>query len=76
MTEERRKQIVKVVHELAEKMKIKVRQDRHTALDALKTIADEDEKERSQKEMQKMVDDTNVKIEATAKQKEQEVMTI
>lgn len=76
MTEERRLQMKKVVSQIAEKAKIRVRQDRQTIHDALKTEADEDEKERAQKELQKLVDDANKKIEDSAKQKEQEVMTV
>ncbi len=76
MTEERRLQLKKVVKELAEQAKIRVRQDRQQANDALKQIADENEKERTQKDLQKLVDETNEKIDSAAKQKEQEVMTV
>lgn len=76
MTEERRKQITKIVSQLAEAAKISVRQDRQKANDAIKAIADENEKERLTKELQKMVDDANKKIEDAAKKKEQEVLTI
>ena len=76
MTEERRVQMTKIVKQLAEQTKIKIRQQRQTANDALKQLADENERERSQKELQKFVDDANVKVESMAKQKEQEVMTV
>lgn len=76
MTEERRKQITKVVHQLAEAAKISVRQERQKANDAAKEIADENEKERLQKELQKHVDDANKLIEDSVKKKEQEVMTV
>jgi ribosome recycling factor len=42
----------------------------------LESEADEDEKERGQKELQKMVDDANGKVEEAAKKKEQEIMTV
>ncbi len=76
MTEERRVQITKSVHQLAEAAKIKIRQDRQEANDAAKTIAEEDEKERVQKELQHHVDEANKKVEELAKKKEQEVMTV
>jgi ribosome recycling factor len=76
MTEERRGQIVKIVHQLAEQAKISIRQERQKANDELKDVADENEKERSQKELQKLVDDANAKVETSAKKKEAEVMTV
>ena len=76
MTEERRKQICKTVGQLAETAKIKIRQDRQTANDTTKTIAEEDEKERVQKELQQHVDAANKKVEELAAQKEKEVMTV
>ncbi len=76
MTEERRLQVKKIVGQLSEQAKIRIRQDRQGANDALKEVADEDEKERGQKELQKIVDDANKSVEDSAKQKEQEIMTI
>ncbi len=76
MTEERRTQITKVVHQLAEAAKIKIRQERQAANDAAKEIAEEDEKQRVQKELQHMVDAANKSIDDAAKKKEQEVMTV
>lgn len=76
MTEERRAQITKIVGQLAEQAKIRVRQDRQAANDALKDITDKDEKERGQKELQKLVDDANHKIDESAKKKVAEVMSI
>ncbi len=76
MTEERRKQVTKIVKELAEHAKIRIRQDRQVANDEAKTIAEEDEKERVQKELQHLVDQINVQIDEAAKQKEKEVMTV
>ncbi len=76
MTEERRSSLKKIVGQLTEQAKIKIRQDRQTANDVIKLLADEDEKERMQKELQKLVDEWNEKVENAAKQKEQEVMTV
>lgn len=76
MTEERRKQITKIVHQLSEQCKITIRQDRQKANDEIKTISDENEKTRLQKELQKGVDEANAKVDALAKKKEQEVLTV
>lgn len=76
MTEERRKQVTKTAKELAEQAKIRIRQDRQAANDQAKEIAEEDEKERVQKELQHLVDQSNAKIDEMAKQKEKEIMTI
>lgn len=76
MTEERRKQVTKTAKELAEQAKIRIRQDRQSANDQAKEIAEEDEKERVQKELQHLVDQSNAKIDDMAKQKEKEIMTI
>jgi ribosome recycling factor len=76
MTEERRLQINKIVGQLAEQAKIKVRQDRQIAHDEIKEVSEEDEKERLQKELQRLVDEANKKIDESAKKKQQEVMTV
>lgn len=76
MTEERRLQIKKIVSQLAETAKIAIRQERQKANDTAKEITDENEKERIQKDLQKMVDDGNKAIEDSVKKKEQEVMTV
>lgn len=76
MTEERRTQITKIVHQLAESAKISVRQERQKSNEIIKDIADENEKERLTKELQKHVDEANEKVEESAKKKEQEVMTV
>lgn len=76
MTEERRLQIRKIVSQLSEQAKIKVRQDRQITHDAIKAVPEEDEKERLQKELQKLVDEANKRIDDSAKKKEAEVMTV
>ncbi len=76
MTEERRIQMKKVVSQLSEQAKIRIRQDRQAANDQAKEIAEEDEKERVQKELQHLVDLANGKIDEAAKQKDKEVMTV
>ena len=78
MTEERRKQLVKVLHTLAEEARITIRQhrqDAHTAVKHDKARA-EDERFRLDKQIREAVDKINAEIEQLAKKKEQEVMTI
>ncbi len=76
MTEERRLHLKKVVSQLAEQTKIKIRQLRQEANTALSEEDAEDEKARAEKDLQKHVDDANVLVEELAKKKEAEVMTV
>jgi len=77
MTEERRKELTKVVQKLAEEAKITLRQHRQAALDKIKTEEkDEDARFTQQDEIQKLVDKANLQIEELRKKKEQEVMTV
>ncbi|MBI5414808.1 ribosome recycling factor [Candidatus Peregrinibacteria bacterium] len=78
LTEERRKEIVKVVHKLGEDAKISIRQVRHEAHDAIKKdkSLSEDDSKRAEKELQEKVDKSNKDVEDFQKRKEQEVLTI
>lgn len=77
MTEERRKELVKVVQRLAEEAKITLRQHRQAVLDKIKTEEkDEDARFTQQDDLQKLVDKANLQIEDLRKKKEQEVMTV
>ncbi|HLD71482.1 MAG TPA: ribosome recycling factor [Candidatus Peribacteraceae bacterium] len=76
MTQERREQLGKVVHQLAEEGRISLRKYRQEIHDAIKPEKDEDVRETLLKELQKEVDLLNGKIGETAKKKEQEIMTI
>lgn len=77
MTEDRRKELTKVVQRLAEEAKITIRQNRQAILDKIKTEEkDEDVRYTQQDELQKLVDKANQAIEEARKQKEQEVMTV
>jgi ribosome recycling factor len=76
MTEERRKGITKIVSQLTEQAKIAIRQDRQKVNDVIKELDDEDEVERLQKDLQKLVDEANATIEEAAKKKQEEVMTV
>ncbi|MDD5041266.1 MAG: ribosome recycling factor [Candidatus Peribacteraceae bacterium] len=77
MTEERRKELTKVVQKLAEEAKITIRQHRQAVLDKIKTEEkNEDARFTQQDELQKLVDKVNLQIEELRKKKEQEVMTV
>lgn len=81
MTEDRRKQMVKFVHELAEKAKISVRNARHDELKMVKLQKEEgelseDEQKAAEKEVQGLVDAANQKIDESAKVKEKDILTV
>lgn len=77
MTEERRTQLTKVVHSLAEDARISVRQLRQTAHDNIKDEEkDEDVRYTSLENLEKAVKEANEKIEASKKAKDEEVMTV
>jgi ribosome recycling factor len=79
LTEERRKELVKLAHTYAEKAKIAVRNVRRDGNDDLK--ADEKKKEiseddhkRAEAEVQKMTDATITEIDVAAAAKEKEIL--
>ncbi len=76
MSEERRKQMVKIIHQLAEEARIAVRQHRQAAQDTIKEEKDSDIKENLLEQLQKAVDTANEKIEESKKKKEEEVMKV
>lgn len=81
LTEERRKELVKVVHQMAEQAKISIRTSRGSAHSAFKTMEDdkeisEDERRMSEKHLQEKVDNSNKEVEELAKKKEQDILTI
>lgn len=77
LTEERRKDLVKLVHKYAEDSRISLRNARHEGMADLKKLEmGEDELKGKEKKLQAMVDEFNEKIEEAAKQKEKDIMTI
>ncbi len=81
LTEERRKELTKHVHKLAEDAKIAVRNTRQDANNHFKQLkADgeitEDDLFGAEKKLQEKVDDVNKKIDEVAVSKEKDVMTI
>jgi ribosome recycling factor len=76
MNTERRTQLVKILHQLAEEARIAVRKHRQDNHDAIKQEKDEDLRETLLEYLQKAVDDANAKIADLAKKKEEEIMKI
>jgi ribosome recycling factor len=78
MNEQRRKDLVKVVHKLAEDGKIAVRHARTSSREQLKKLSgvSEDEVKQGEKELQKIHDDYIGKIDAMVKAKEAEIMEV
>jgi len=77
MTEERREQLKKIVHQFAEEARISVRQQRQTVHDKIKNDEkDEDVRFTLLEELDRAVKEGNEKIEESMKKKEEEVMTV
>jgi len=79
MTEERRKELSKVAGQYAEKARIAVRNVRRDGMDDLKADEakkeiSEDDRKRSETEVQKLTDATVAEIDAAASAKEKEIM--
>ena len=79
LTEERRKELAKLVGQYAEKARIAVRNVRRDGNDYLKTDEkkheiSEDERKRHETEVQKMTDDTITEIDHLAAAKEKEIL--
>jgi len=81
LTEERRRELVKMLGKHTEEARIRIRRDREDALrnvdrrEKAKEIS-EDERFRQKIEIQKFVDEINKKIEESAAAKEKEIMTV
>lgn len=78
LTEERRKEFVKILGKTSEEAKVAVRNIRRRVNDALKQdkTVSEDQIKREEKDIQKVTDDFTKKIEELQKIKEKEIMTI
>ncbi len=78
-TEERRKEIVKKAHSLAEQAKVEIRHHRHEANDQIKKEAkasavSQDDEKRAADDIQKMTDKFTADVDAVVKHKESEIM--
>ena len=81
LNEERRRQLAKQVHEIAEEHKIAVRNVRHSSNDSLKKMLkdksiSEDDERYGLEEVQKHTNNYVSKIDELAKTKEQEIMSV
>jgi len=78
MNEQRRKELVKVLANLAEDGRIAVRHARTDARDKVKKLdgISEDEKKHGEKEVQKLHDEAIAKLDAMLKAKEAEIMEV
>ncbi len=81
LTEERRREITKVVKHIGEESKVAIRNLRRDANEHIKRLLkdkeiSEDDEKRAEKEIQKLTDDFIKKVDATVAEKEKEVMTI
>ena len=81
LTQERRKELVKVAHQYAEKARIAVRNVRRDGMEQLKALEkahlmSEDDHKKKADDVQKMTDDTIKKLDQVLKTKEQEIMQV
>jgi ribosome recycling factor len=78
MNEQRRKELVKILHNLAEDGRVAIRHARTDARDKLKKLksVSEDEVKHAEKDLQKQHDDFIAKIEQALKAKEAEIMEV
>lgn len=81
LTEERRKDLVKLVHKHAEDSRISIRNARHECLNYFKDQEkskeiSEDELKGKEKNIQEQIDEFNKKVEDSTKKKEGDVMTV
>jgi len=78
LSEERRKDLVKVVHKLGEEGRIAVRHARTETLSKIKKLEkiSEDDKSRAEKEIQKFTDEHIKQIEALIHAKEAEILEV
>ncbi len=81
LTEERRKELVKVVRRLAEDHRIAVRNVRRDVMKHLKELVDKgdvgaDEERRAEEQVQKLTDDHTKAIDDLLKHKEAEIMEV
>jgi ribosome recycling factor len=81
LTEERRKELVKKLHGVAEDHRVAVRNIRRDSNDHVKKLSkekkiNEDDDRRAHDEMQKMTDAVMLKLDQAAKTKEKEILEI
>jgi len=78
LTEERRRELVKVIHRLAEEGRVAIRHARTEAIHKIKKTehVSEDEKKHAEKDVQKVHDDHMKLVDDVVKRKEAEIMEV
>ncbi len=81
LTEDKRKDLVKVVKKMGEECKVTIRNTRRELNDSLKSLQkegalSEDEVKRSQEESQKLTDQTMIKVDEIVRKKEEEILQV
>ena len=78
LTEERRKELVRLVHKLGEEGRVAVRHHRTETMQRLKKLehVSEDDKRHGEKDLQKVTDDHVHQIDAIIKAKEAEILEV
>ena len=81
LTEERRREISKVVHRIGEEAKVAARNLRREANEKIKRLTkdkeiSEDDEKRANKDIQKLTDDCMIGIDSIIAEKEKEIMTV
>ena len=80
LSQERRKEMIKIAHKLAEDGRVAIRHVRREAMELLKKEKagglSEDEEKHAEKEVQKLTDSYIAKIDASLAAKEKEIMTV
>lgn len=81
LTEERRKEIIKVVNKMSEDYKIAIRNERRRIVDEIKKLEKEksiteDERKKHETDVQKLTDNYIAKIEELVKNKEKDLLEI
>jgi len=79
LTEERRKDLAKTAHHMAEEARVEIRRYRHEGNDRIKKMfkdkkISEDDERRSETELQKLTDRCTQKVDELQKKKEQEIL--
>jgi ribosome recycling factor len=81
LTEERRKEMVKIVHDICEKGRIAVRNHRRDIMHDLRELKNEgevgsDDEHRAEQELQKLTDERVAELDALMKNKEAEILEV
>lgn len=81
LSEQRRKELVKVAKKNGEDCKVAIRKSRHEALDLLSEISDagdasQDEVDRAKKKAEELVSDAGASVDQIIQNKEKEILTV